>query len=155
VECGGLVGISTYSVDLGAINSKTTYRVTVNGVEGRTFDVRCTTDVYDSLPNVTSYEYDVTTTDTYFNADTLSLAAEAYDSYDTLTAQLIRVGVGHWQSSFASNEDSLLVSLNPLGGLQLNPFRLTKADKSRACILAQIQLVAVALRRYFFQVLQS
>ncbi len=134
-ECLQPSGFYVGTLNLGAADSQMVYRVIINGEVGSIFDVKCTTDVYDSIFDNTRYSYDVRTFDTLVKADTLSLAAEGIRFDTTITVPLVRNGNGHWQSNFTSSEDSLFVWLSPLGGHQITPFRLTKLDKYRVCIL--------------------
>lgn len=126
-DCDIVQYMNTQSVDLDVIDSRTIYHVTVNGVVGGIFDVKCTTDVYDSVSN--SYEYDVITANPDFNADTLSMDVGP-SNYDTnYTFSLYRIRNRVWESSFSCPKgDTLgLVFSSLQGGME--PFRLTKADR--------------------------
>jgi len=125
--------MNTQSVDLGIIDSRTIYHVTVNGVVGGIFDVKCTTDVYDSVSN--SYEYDVITANPDFNADTLPIVVSSHTSETTFS--LFRIKNSVWESIFSFPGDTLDLYFSTLQG-GMDGFRLTKADRFRVCILDSI-----------------
>jgi hypothetical protein len=124
------------SYDMGLINARKIYRVLLNNDVGGTFDVKCTTNVYDTVSKPMSFGYNLKTSSSSITDDTLRLLTiQGIDTfgfvYDTLP--LIKAGTGYWVSNFQSNAISMyvkFVSIMNNGAY----FRLTENDKDRNCI---------------------
>ncbi len=144
-ECFPPPGMQVMDVNLGPIDSQAIYNVVLEGGTAPVLVAKCTTDVYDSVPSPTTYQYDVLTTNPFnpaFNADTLSLTLLTAYADSSIAIPLIRVADNHWRAAFTNMMDTLGLAVYPSPldapfseGFQKEQFRLTNADRFRICYI--------------------